>query len=660
MILTRITFKDFALYAGEQEVLLGPSSKRNVTLVGGLNGAGKTSFLEGIQICLFGSKAPFIYAEKKKYSEYLCSTIHSGKSKAQQAGICLEFKLSGVHGDEVYVVDRRWKQTGTNSVKEELIVFVNGNKDPMLTDVWPEYVENILPPRLAPLFFFDGEQVERYAKAKETSSVLEIGLKALLGLDLIDQTNKDVSILRGQQRKKIKNESDVQSVDETLAILKDLEKEKSKAVQRGGSLENELFKAQKELSEIEQELQNLGGDLYEKREELDAHRKELEARRREIQSSLRLIAAEELPFALVLPFLNETQKQADSEETAKKNELVLGMLTERDEMLLKLLDGCSDDSLEIVHNFFKKDMNKRKKISGKIDTYLHLDRHAHSQLNDLVDSGLQNALELRDEYIAQLEAVEVDLVQMERQMAMIPDEEVVSKLLIQRQLVTSKVLEIEQQKRLNQERISTFDYNLTRARSRFEKILKDKLAKDNASADANRIVEFSFLVQEKLDGFKTRLTQKYLAVIEKEILKSFTQLCRKEAFVSHIQICPESLSLTLTDGDGGIIPPEKMSAGERQLLVISILWGLARAADKKFPFVIDTPLGRLDSKHREKLIKNFFAAAGDQVVLLSTDEEIDEMWRKKLSPAIKHSYLLDYDHAKRATKIKKGYFGGVA
>ena len=102
--------------------------------------------------------------------------------------------------------------------------------------------------------------------------------------------------------------------------------------------------------------------------------------------------------------------------------------------------------------------------------------------------------------------------------------------------------------------------------------------------------------------------------------------------------------------------PDRLSAGERQLLAIALLWGLARVSGRALPTVIDTPLGRLDSSHRANLIERYFPSASHQVILLSTDEEINRTYHRMLEPQIGRSYLLQYDDEERATTVVDGYF----
>jgi DNA sulfur modification protein DndD len=116
------------------------------------------------------------------------------------------------------------------------------------------------------------------------------------------------------------------------------------------------------------------------------------------------------------------------------------------------------------------------------------------------------------------------------------------------------------------------------------------------------------------------------------VLECFQQLLHKTTLVTGIRIDPGSYALTLFGGDRLPLLPERLSAGERQLLAVALLWGLARAAGRALPTFIDTPLGRLDAGHRQHLVSRYFPFASHQVVLLSTDKEIEGDYHRALAP----------------------------
>lgn len=113
------------------------------------------------------------------------------------------------------------------------------------------------------------------------------------------------------------------------------------------------------------------------------------------------------------------------------------------------------------------------------------------------------------------------------------------------------------------------------------------------------------------------------------------------------------------DYNGNEIDKSSLSAGEKQLMVISLLWSLALCSKKKLPVIIDTPLSRLDSAHRESLIKTYFPYASEQTIILSTDSEINQEYHDMMKDDIGDEFTLVYDDISKSTTIQKGYFAEV-
>ena len=170
------------------------------------------------------------------------------------------------------------------------------------------------------------------------------------------------------------------------------------------------------------------------------------------------------------------------------------------------------------------------------------------------------------------------------------------------------------------------------------------------------ILEHTSEVRQTLELYRKALIDKHIGRLEVLIKESFTALIRKTDLVHNIRIDPEDFSLHVISKEGETIPAIRLSAGERQLLAISILWGLAKASGRPLPVIIDTPLGRLDSGHRGHLIDNYFPNASHQVILLSTDTEIDNEYRNDLSKSIGKEYHIQYHEDQQTSTITQGYF----
>ena len=173
---------------------------------------------------------------------------------------------------------------------------------------------------------------------------------------------------------------------------------------------------------------------------------------------------------------------------------------------------------------------------------------------------------------------------------------------------------------------------------------------------AEHLVEMKGIV----DAFKAQLIKENIATLEKRIKSKFDSLERKSELVAKVKINPETFNLTLLGLDGLALDTKRLSAGERQLLSVAILWALAEASGKEIPTIIDTPMGRLDGKHRTKLVENYFPEAAGQVILLSTDEEIAGQYYKKLKRSVAKEYHISYEEAAKTSTITEGYFGELA
>ena len=163
-------------------------------------------------------------------------------------------------------------------------------------------------------------------------------------------------------------------------------------------------------------------------------------------------------------------------------------------------------------------------------------------------------------------------------------------------------------------------------------------------------------MRQTLDEFKVGVVKRHISKIEGLVLEAFRSLLRKKHLIHSLSINPASFEVVLWQQPGIPLPFDRLSAGERQLLATALLWGLARAAGRPIPTIIDTPLGRLDSLHRGRLVESYFPHASHQVILLSTDEEISGEYHTTLQPFIGRQYTLTHDDTIGTTSIIPGYY----
>ena len=150
-----------------------------------------------------------------------------------------------------------------------------------------------------------------------------------------------------------------------------------------------------------------------------------------------------------------------------------------------------------------------------------------------------------------------------------------------------------------------------------------------------------------MQAFLRRATERKIDRLSALITESFRFLLRKKSMVERILIDPATFSITLFDREGRPLAKERLSEGEKQIFAIAVLWGLARASHRPMPAVIDTPMARLDATHRRNLVERYFPSASHQVVILSTDTEVDRDYYAALQPHIARAYHLSYSEQER-------------
>lgn len=222
-------------------------------------------------------------------------------------------------------------------------------------------------------------------------------------------------------------------------------------------------------------------------------------------------------------------------------------------------------------------------------------------------------------------------------------------------ILTSRVNNNEYDCESNFQHISFSDYNLYSLSA--EGIHADYIEKLLEKAD--RTKRYSNIALKIIERYEIELQKRKIDVLAETITNCYTKLANKKNLIKTIVMDPETLDLKYLSEEGIEIPKDSLSAGEQQLMVISILWALAICSKKKLPVIIDTPLSRLDSLHRTALITTYFPNAGEQTIILSTDSEIDENYYELMRENVGDEFTLKYDEDSKSTSIERGYLIGA-
>lgn len=657
MILDSITLKNFGVYRGEQKADLAPvSDQKPIVLFGGMNGGGKTTLLDAVQLALYGPKARCAGRGKLGYRDYLRAMIHRGAPAEEGAAIELRF-LRAVEGEMRYHrLVRAWRDNGKDIV-ETVEVFTDTKLDKELGEHWDEFIEGYIPSGIAHLFFFDAEQIKELAEGEHAAEILGTAIHTLLGLDLVDQLETDLIVLERRKRSEARSAEETKRIAEAEQEVGRMQSLLDEAKDEQGRLDTKVREAAKEVAQAETEFRQEGGELYQVRAELEAERNQLKAAMEKEEAALRDIAAGAAPLLLIPGLLEEAETLARQEQEARKAHLLVAVLEERDSGLVKNLQkqNLPAQQVALVASLLEKDRARRQSGVGKIllpDAGDHLAtelRHLRSILLPETRNSIEQKLEANT-------ALQERLTRLEMELARVPAKDAIAGL--QAKLERARKLQQERQVALTaqDDKIRLLVRQLEDADRRYKRELGEGVEVQVDREHAARVLKHSARMRDTLGKFRVAAIRKHTARLERLILESFVQLLRKGSLVTGLNIDPSTFRIELTGGDGQALPFERLSAGERQLLATSILWGLAKASGRPLPTIIDTPLGRLDSSHRRHLLERYFPVASHQVILLSTDEEIDETSLNTLKRSVGREYQLTFDEQHRSTRIEQGYF----
>jgi len=660
MIFRQLVLHNFGPYVGKQTIDLTPGTEgetRPIILFGGMNGGGKTTLMDAIRLALYGQRAQCSTRGNLSYSDFLSQCVNRHTPLGERTQIELVFQ----HIEDDRLIDlqiiRHWTKSPKDG-KDTLGIFEEDYwKNDYLTNTWDEYIENLLPLGISNLFLFDGEQVKELAEQEIPPPAVVGSIKFLLGLELAERLAVDLDILVRRKRKKWANAKELADLDEMEVKMNQYREELDAAKQDLSSLKNALDRAETAQREAYFKYISEGGKIAAERTTLEHEKRRLEGKIERSRQLLVELSSSSLPLALIEPLLHQMEEQSDRETKQYQAKNAQDLVKQRGDRLLQYIEEIKVNSKQLakIKAFLEEeDRQLHEAIGSDEDIWLHLDEETRDRLSILLQKELPDFVNFGDETLKTLYQVELDLDNKEREIAAAPSPEIYEQLQqavneTQADLVKATANYERGQRRCNE------------AEAKIEALKKDLADYANTALEREQdehLIRASAKVQHTLKLFKERLTLKKLNKLEIEITECFRYLLHKSDLVHRVAIATDSFALSLYDNQGQPVPKHRLSAGEKQLLAIAFLWGLARVSGRQLPVAIDTPLGRLDSSHRHNLIERYFPSASHQVLLLSTDTEIGkkEVSLLREQGSIAREYLLKYDPKKRQTTVKEGYF----
>lgn len=653
MIFKTLSLENFRVFYGLHTIELSPKKEglmsKPIVLFGGLNGAGKTSILTAIRLALLGKKAIGNVVSKKDFNEYLSQQINTKAKKEQNAptakiGLTFSHTHQGRHC--IYKIERSWSSIND----ESLVLFKNGLREESLsTEQVQSFLHELVPPGIGDLFFFDGEKIAELAE-DDTGSYLKEAVQKLLGIDVINRLSDDLDIYIKQISQQIADEK-------TIKLIEKLEQEKNECLQQANleresedKLKRQMTELELKVREAEQKIQERGGAWAKtknieknKADELIKQKAVLEAKLLNELDGAYPISLAPNAMASLLKALTAEQKVKDELAFSQKLNKSLPKL---ERVLKARFEDNSEALISTINQFF-----------GSIETHTDTDVKLDISLTDFnfIQNQLEDAKSARlncNAFSKELSATQHALESVSINIQRAPDEAELSAL-----YENLRILDLQKHKLK-----TAYGHHLVNAKLLLVKALElaNKLEKlyTNQKTDASisKAVERVEATNKVLNEFSEKLTHMRVIQLEHLFAQSYRKLARKEDLKLSAKIDAATFDVSLVDSDGLIINRKSMSAGEKQIFAFAILEALGKLSGKVLPVVVDTPLGRLDSKHRDKLVQHYFPEASEQVILLSTDTEVDEDFFSAMTEQVSHAFEIEFDQTTKCSTLKEGYF----
>lgn len=687
MWISKIELTNFKSYRHAEFNFPEPEGDRNIVLIGGINGYGKTSVLEALYLCLYGKDAIVHLARAglkteafRGYPSFLERAFNGEARRASEDVMSVRVVVQKSKTKGIDILRRWYFRTSTGAwLEDETVVRevtrgvpglpkTDGKAGFLLSDLLDNH---FVPAHVAPFFFFDGEEVKKLADQNRVEQVKQ-GLEGLLGVILLRNLAERLKGFEGYKRTGIASVDD-QNIERMLEALT-ADEAKLDALRADAS------KSKRRLEELKAERSSYferitaagggGGDIATVKD-LVEEREQLRTAQRDVQKVLERILAEKLPFHLMPKTLLQdfrthlqrevalTEWQAECRalqpKRAKFEEAFLGAsspefspeLTDEQVAAIKARIETAWASL-----FHPPPSNCAKSITHG---YLHesLRERALSFL-DSIDVGQQEVLELlgrQREYTARIEELNRKISRVEG----IDRDGTLADLKKNLSRVSTEIDTLEAHIRDDEREVIGLEVTVNNTRSRYQQEAKRR----DETSPVRQLLNKSERVRAVIDEVVPELFPLKVRALSEAMTRVYKQLAHKTQ-VARIVIDDDGTTHVLSKTNTEI--PFDRSAGENQIFATALIAGLAEVSKVKAPLVVDTPLGRLDSKHRQNILDFWIGNKSRQVILLSQDEEIDSDFYRRIKKNVSTTFLLAHedvgDGMGRTTVIPNKYFGG--
>lgn len=668
----RLILENIFAYYGRQEIDLSiGDGARNIVVVSGRNGRGKTSLLNAIKLLFVGPTDERIRSMGFPPRRIGANQFVVGIPGRWDGIVNTKFRAEGGNAASVALVwkvekktlcaERRWT-VNDRGYSEQVSYF----EDDQLVDTESDALERlgeIVPRDLVPYFFFDGEQIQALAEDIEGSRTEDI--ERVLNISYVRELVVQVEDFVKQRRRArlsgavrvelVKAEGDLRTAEvEESAVGKEIE-----------DLEEENLRLGDLLRRLRRERDQLRGGLSDHaRELLKKQANELEREHENLATNIAHDLPVEIPF-IVNPGLVDGAYQQVSKLVAPGT--VERRLLERLEHDLpsQLFFTPPYPSVELtteqnrfldakLRQLLKEADNQKSEMPSFLG---NLSPDRARTLRDRLIPFIEHGMRTRQRYGRQL----MQLRQLASKLHGIKKE--LEETEVMSDSVLAKFEEIEREIGVvsenmsdNREKLGTKRGELKGAREKIAGLrrrISELEGEYEIQQTVDNEVELGKRIERALNSYISKRRDAHRASLEEKINEKYRILFGTGGQVQRISLS-ENFIMSYRDGEGRTIGRSSISAGMKQIAATALLWALKEETKRNVPVVIDTPLARIDRENQNRLLLEYYPNAGEQVIVLPTDVEIDDGKLFLIQDSIAKRFSIENEHGNAAEIVSAG------
>lgn len=711
MKINKIVLYNFNSYEGLNEFdFTSDDSNKNIILIGGKNGAGKTSLFTAIKIALYGPLSFGYVGVNPRYIAKIKDCINSKSFQKDVVESRVQISVSLMVEREVkeYEITREWDYT-KQKLEERYYVKTEGRLlDNQELSYFQNYLQGMIPPDLFEFFLFDGEEVGSIFSTSTYNSYVRNAIYTLCGLDTFEIIRKYTTGYAGK--------AESTDEEELYAQYEKLQKNAEEIEASCIELENQIAtdkveqeKVETELIEVETAFKNAGGITEVERQALSKEFSEAEHTKTESLTKIKMFVEGLMPFFILRDFTGRISDQLDFEEKGEiyyyvqqklKRQEIKNTLNENQEVSDAAVDALMEfllkkfkpkgfkEGAQPVHDLSKEDSGRVNAMISAIDDFdikamvklvekrkaaadrtMEINRILKSAMTD-EDAGKfaekENALlKKKDEILSRIHKSEVRLTSLKEELTITVQQRNRALQSIKDNAQNKHVFELSNG--LSQMMGTLLESKSESIKRNLEMLIVQNLQhiyrKNNLITHIEIGDDFQFNLYQNVKYSTTELL--YLIknlgkeTFAQEVGKQGMKLLCEKYNVDTVQLLQQALETDKQKHGLDLfkrIDISRLSKGERQIFILSLYWAIIELSGHDIPFIIDTPYARIDANHRKEISEKFFPNISKQVVILSTDEEINEEYYEIIKPYIAKEYLLINDESQNKTTVEQHYF----